>query len=129
MYDDIINLPRHITKRKRMSIYNRSAQFAPFDALEGYSDEIKESERRVVQKIIISDEIKEKINRKLVYINSNKDKKVSITYFVPDKYKVGGRYKNVTSFIKKIDLNNRYLVLNDNSKILLSEIVDVKILL
>ncbi len=129
MYDDIINLPRHITKRKRMSIYNRSAQFAPFDALEGYSDEIKESERRVVQKIIISDEIKEKINRKLVYINSNKDKKVSITYFVPDKYKVGGRYKNVTSFVKKIDLNNRYLVLNDNSKILLSEIVDVKILL
>lgn len=42
-YDDIINLKRHISKtRKPMSIYNRSAQFAPFSALKGYQEKINE---------------------------------------------------------------------------------------
>ena len=42
-YDDIINLPHHVSKKhKQMSLENRSAQFAPFAALEGYHEEIKE---------------------------------------------------------------------------------------
>ncbi len=41
MYDDIINLPHHVSKRhKAMSMENRAAQFAPFAALTGYSDAI-----------------------------------------------------------------------------------------
>lgn len=43
-YDDIINLPHHISKRhKQMSIESRAAQFAPFAALTGYSDAIDET--------------------------------------------------------------------------------------
>lgn len=35
-YDDIINLPHHVsTKHPRMSMYNRAAQFSPFAALTG----------------------------------------------------------------------------------------------
>ena len=42
-YDDIINLPHHVSKKhKQMSLESRSAQFAPFAALEGYHEEIKE---------------------------------------------------------------------------------------
>lgn len=42
-YDDIINLPHHISKKHpQMSIEARSAQFAPFAALVGYEDEIEE---------------------------------------------------------------------------------------
>lgn len=42
-YDDIINHPHHVSKKhKQMSLENRSAQFAPFAALEGYHEEIKE---------------------------------------------------------------------------------------
>ena len=34
-YDDIINLPHHVSKRHpRMSLYNRAAQFAPFAAIQ-----------------------------------------------------------------------------------------------
>ena len=40
-YDDIINLPHHVSKRhQRMSLYNRAAQFAPFAALTGYEEAI-----------------------------------------------------------------------------------------
>ena len=43
-YDDIINLPHHVSKRHpQMSMRNRAAQFAPFAALTGYEDAIKES--------------------------------------------------------------------------------------
>ena len=46
-YDDIINLKRHVSKkRKPMSIYNRSAQFAPFSALKGYQEKIDEINRQ-----------------------------------------------------------------------------------
>lgn len=42
-YDDIINLPHHVSKcHPQMSMWNRAAQFAPFSALTGYEDAIKE---------------------------------------------------------------------------------------
>ena len=37
-YDDIIDLPHHVSKvHPQMSIWDRSAQFAPFAALTGLS--------------------------------------------------------------------------------------------
>ena len=42
--DDIINLPHHVSKRHpQMSMWNRAAQFAPFAALTGYDDAIKDT--------------------------------------------------------------------------------------
>ena len=42
-YDDIINLPHHVSKRHpQMSMWNRAAQCAPFAALTGYEESIKE---------------------------------------------------------------------------------------
>lgn len=43
-YDDIINLPHHVSKRHpQMSMWNRAAQFAPFAALTGYDDAIRDT--------------------------------------------------------------------------------------
>ena len=43
-YDDIINMPHHVSKRHPlMSMWNRAAQFAPFAALTGYEDAIQET--------------------------------------------------------------------------------------
>lgn len=37
-YEDIINLPHHVSKiRPQMSMLERAAQFSPFAALNGYS--------------------------------------------------------------------------------------------
>lgn len=50
-YDDIINLPHHTSKKHpRMSLYARSAQFAPFAALTGYEDAVKETEKEINKK-------------------------------------------------------------------------------
>ena len=46
-YDDIINLPHHVsTMHPRMSMYNRAAQFSPFAALTGYEKVIGEARRK-----------------------------------------------------------------------------------
>lgn len=45
-YDDILQLPHHVsTKHPPMSLEERSAQFAPFAALTGYEEVIKEAEK------------------------------------------------------------------------------------
>ena len=42
-YDDIINLPHHVSKtHTQMSMYQRAAQFAPFAALIGHSEAIEQ---------------------------------------------------------------------------------------
>ena len=46
-YDDIINLPHHVSKKHpQMCMMNRAAQFAPFAALTGHSDAIQETVRQ-----------------------------------------------------------------------------------
>ena len=45
-YDDIIDLPHPVSeKHPHMSMYDRAAQFSPFDALTGYSESIDETAR------------------------------------------------------------------------------------
>ena len=48
-YDDIINLPHHEPKHHpRMSMQSRAAQFAPFAALTGYEDAIKDTAKEIL---------------------------------------------------------------------------------
>ncbi len=48
-YDDIMGLPHHTSKKHpRMPKMARAAQFAPFSALTGYSNEIRKTEKRVL---------------------------------------------------------------------------------
>jgi hypothetical protein len=43
-YDDIINLDHHVSNRHpQMSLFARSAQFAPFAALTGYDEAVEET--------------------------------------------------------------------------------------
>lgn len=42
-YEDIINLPHHVSKtRPQMSMLERAAQFSPFAALNGYDDSLQQ---------------------------------------------------------------------------------------
>ena len=51
-YDDIINLPHHVSsKRPQMPMLDRAAQFSPFAALTGYDDAIHETARLTNDKV------------------------------------------------------------------------------
>ncbi len=51
-YRDIINLPHHVSKtRPQMPMSDRAAQFAPFAALTGYDEAIKETGRLTEDKV------------------------------------------------------------------------------
>ena len=46
-YEDIINLPHHVSKTHQpMSMWNRAAQFAPFAALNGHNSALMETEKQ-----------------------------------------------------------------------------------
>lgn len=125
-YDDIIDLDYQIsTKHRRMSIESRAAQFAPFAALTGYNEAIKESSRLTDKKIEISDELKNILDYKLSLINKND--LVIITYFVKDNKKSGGEYKTIKNKIKKIDKIKKMIILNDNIKINIEDVISIKI--
>lgn len=45
-YDDMIDLPHHVsTRHPQMAVSDRAAQFAPFAALSGYGDAIRRTAR------------------------------------------------------------------------------------
>ena len=65
-YNDIIGLPHHTSsKRARMSISDRAAQFSPFAALNGYDAAIQETGRFTEEKIELDESNKSVINEKL----------------------------------------------------------------
>ena len=104
MYDDIIDIKYLFDLgHKRMSNYDRCAQFMPFSALVGYKEAVIETARITDKKIILDEEAKEILDNKINLIKSKLSLKpvVSITYFVPDKSKSGGSYKSIKGIIRK----------------------------
>ena len=103
-YDDIINLPHHVSKNHpQMSNYNRAAQFAPFAALVGYSEAIKESEIKYDNRIELSEERKEEINSTISNLRTGQS--IEIKYFVlKNKNANQGKYVTYIGKIKPSDL-------------------------
>lgn len=127
-YDDIIDLPHHVSKtRKPMSLYNRAAQFAPFAALTGYDDAIEETARLTETKVELSDELKNDLNQKINFIKNNikVHPEIIIKYFVRDNKKSGGTYKSLTSIIKKVDDFNKCLIFADNTNVYFDDIISI----
>ena len=127
-YDNIINLPHHVSKtRKPMSLYNRAAQFAPFAALTGYDDAIKETARLTEQKIELSDELKNMLNQKIKMIieNIKLQPEVVITYFVHDNKKSGGVYKTISGNVKRIDEVEKCIIFTNKLKIKVSDLLNI----
>ena len=128
-YADIIDLPyRKSEKRRHMSLYNRAAQFAPFAALTGYGDAVKEVARYTEKEIDLSEDEADQMDRKLMLLLSKNSNKPDITfyYFKPDEKKTGGSFHSLTGKIKKIDFVKKELYLEDGHRILLQNILDME---
>ena len=125
-YDDIINLPYQKSKtHPHMSNSDRAAQFAPFAALTGYEELIKETARVTQKKILITNEKKMEISEKLDYLSTLSDcVEITIIYFVADKSKKGGKYLEETT--DRIKVDNYHKVIRFNSKIVkIDDVFDI----
>lgn len=119
-YDDIINLPRPVSKKHpQMSLYDRAAQFAPFAALTGYEDAIKETARTTEVFCPVLGREKEEIDQKLYDLQQNQHNhpQISIEYFVPDVRKEGGEYHALTGKVRRVDSVNKQLVMENGTTI------------
>lgn len=126
-YDDIINIPRPVSKtRKHMSNHDRAAQFAPFAALTGYDEAVSETARLTDSATELDEYEKEEINRRLCYLRDNMDTTVKITFFVPDDKKEGGEYKTTEAAVVKIRDYEKELILNTGEVIAIDKIAAIE---
>ena len=124
-YDDIIDLPHHRSAfRTPMPMENRAAQFAPFAALSGHDDAISETSRLTTERVELSDSEKEEIS-KIIREASSSRKKVSITYFIPDKVKAGGSYATTSGRIVKIEEIDHLIILDHGLSLPLENILSI----
>lgn len=128
-YEDIVNLPRHISKvHPQATMADRAARFSPFAAISGYEDMVKEAARVTEARIDITDATKELLNEKLNMIIEflDEEPEVTITYFEPDKKKDGGAYISITGTVKRIDEYERIVLMSDDKKIRIEEIYAIE---
>ena len=126
-YDDIIDMPHHVSDRHpHMSVHDRAAQFAPFAALTGHGAAIAETARLTEEKHELDESQKAVRDQKLMNIMYNADEKnVNVDYFVADERKSGGRYERFTGRIRRIDEYERVLVMEDGTVIPIDNIQDI----
>jgi len=129
MYEDIINMeyPNAEIENFFSDDVLRAAQFAPFSALTGYDDVISETARIVEKKIELDESAKEEIDRKLIYLKENMTfQKVAVTHYVADKTKEGGKYVVKTGKIKRISNEEKKIVFDDKTEILIKNILKME---
>ena len=128
-YDDIIHLPRPVSRRRpRMSNLDRAAQFAPFAALTGHEEAVKETARLTVKKLELDEQAKQILNRKLRIIAERIEDmpRINIRYFVPDDKKEGGRYVTADGRARKLDEFEKVLIMADGKEIPIEDIIEIE---
>ena len=94
-YEDIVDLPHPTSKIHRpMARMDRAAQFNPFAALTGYDDEIREAARLTSEKILLAEDEKRTLDKKLqgLMLRIHEHPELEVTYFIADEKKTGGVY-------------------------------------
>ena len=103
-YDDIINLPHHVSEsHPPMSYHDRAAQFSPFAALSGFEGAVKETARLTEQKLELDEGEKMLLDEKLQLIRLMLPERpfITVTWFVPDERKKGGSYQTVSGRVRE----------------------------
>ena len=129
-YDDIIDLPHHISAtRPRMPMIDRAAQFMPFRALTGYEDAVHETARLTEERVELTEDEKAVLDGKLQRLTDRLDShpQVTLTWFQPDKKKAGGAYITTTGQLKKIDDFAGVLILLSGERSLIEDILDIQL--
>jgi len=127
-YDDIINLQHHVSSnREHMSILDRAAQFSPFAAVVGYDGAIKETARLTNHRIELDEAEKTILDEKLRIVQEqlNRQQDIELVFFRPDETKSGGAYITVIGTVKKIEVYEHTVVMQNGTRIPIEEIVNI----
>lgn len=127
-YDDIINLPHHVSAaHSHMPMSDRAAQFSPFAALSGYGDAVKETARVTTEQVELAEDVKAALEMKIRFLADTipDGPTVDITYFQPDKKKSGGTYVTASGSVKRIDDIERAITMHNGLKIAFTDIITV----
>lgn len=128
-YDGIINMPRHISaKRRHMSRGDRAKLFSPFAALKGYEEAVKVKERLVTLRKQPGEEQLKILNEKINILCENRGSEAEVTCFSEDEYIGGGagEYITVSGKVSKVDKVFRFIVIGER-KIPLDDIIDINL--
>lgn len=128
-YEDIIHLSRPVSKAHvPMSLPDRAAQFSPFAALSGYEDALAETARLTEAPIELDVDAKADLNEKLVCLQTHiaQSPQVTVTYFEPDIWKAGGAYVTVTDTVRKLDQLEKWLLLDNGTKVFFGNILSME---
>lgn len=129
-YDDIINLPHHVSAaRPQMPMHDRAAQFSPFAALTGYDDAVEETARLTDEQTELSEDAQNRLDEMLRLIADRIDEQpeIEVTYFVADELKDGGRYVTSVGCVRRIDEYEKKLIFVDGTQIRLDAVSAIDI--
>ena len=127
-YDKIINHVHHVSKKREpMSMHDRAAQFAPFEALVGYGDAVVETARLTDAKAERDEDRAAMLDRVQAQLEEiiRQRPRVTVEYFVPDSRKQGGAYVKYTGNLRRIDNINRKLIFEDRTELGMDDIYSI----
>ena len=101
----------------KMSPADRAKQFMPFDPLKGFREALKQKEKIIVDKVELSDEAKEELDRVLHQINKND--MVTVVYFKDHEY------LQITGLVSRFDVSAKILKVI-NTKIKFDDIYKIR---
>ena len=124
-YDDMIGLGHHVSRtHPPMARIKRAAQFASFDALTGFGAAIHEAGRETEEKLELSEDMIDMIDARLAVIEQHikEQPSITVTYFLPDDKKAGGRYVTVSGKVKKLDGMKCAIIMTNGTKIPIGDV-------
>ncbi len=127
-YKTIIGLPHHVSERHPpLSRASYAAQFSPFAALTGYDSIVSETARITDEKPDLDEDAKELLSRKLtVVLNHIADKPaITVTYFLPDRKKDGGKLVTVKGTVRRYDELEKIIHMEDGAKIPVNSLMEI----
>ena len=127
-YDDIKHLSRpQYDDLHPMSMHDRAAQFSPFAALVGYGDAVAETARLTDSRAVLTEDEMSELNANLNRLLDSLDEqpKISVTYFVPDEKKSGGKYVDKVGVVRIYDSYSQELVFTDGVRIAVKDMIEM----
>ncbi len=128
-YGDIAALPHHVSERRaHMAMIDRAAQFAPFAALTGYEDDVREVRRLTRARVAPGEDQRAALDARLAALCACEARRpwAEITYFQPDARKAGGAYRTVRGRVRRVDGAARVILLDDGTAVPIADILEIE---